>query len=75
MNAKRALLSVVPNGMKRLSARERLIAEGKKLFPDNESMVAKWVDAKLHVAGRPLKVRVGTDEHAVFARKLPGARF
>lgn len=64
MSTKRSLFLVVPSGIKKLSQREELIAAGQKLFPQSESMVAKWVDAKLacahaHAAGRKFDIRIG----------------
>ncbi len=49
------------HGFKRLALRERLIAEAAKLFPDDEKRRDKWVEAKLFLVNKPIKVCLGQE--------------
>lgn len=59
------------HGFKRLALRERLIAEAARLFPNDEKSRDKWVEAKLFLINKPIKVRIGSDcRDITFARTL-----
>lgn len=48
-------------GFKRLAMRERLIARAAALFPDDEVRQQRWVEAKLFLINKPIKVRIGSE--------------
>lgn len=55
-------------GIKRLSLREKLMAQAKLVYPHNESLAGKWVEAKLTLGHAQPKVRIGTNDVAKFQR-------
>ncbi len=61
-------------GIQRLSLREKLIAQAKTLYPHNESLAEKWVEAKMTLGNAQPKVRVGTDAIVMFPRTDREAR-
>lgn len=61
-------------GIKRLSLREKLMAQAKLVYPHNERLAEKWVEAKLVLGDAQPKVRVGTDAVVMFPRTEREAR-
>jgi len=48
-------------GLKRLTLRENLISEAARLFPNDEKRRDKWVEAKIFLVNKPIKVCLGQE--------------
>ena len=64
------------HGFKQLALQERLLAEAMRLFPGDakqqEKRRERWVEAKLFLVNRPIKVLIGqrAPKHLTFPRSM-----
>lgn len=60
MIARRVRLELVASdGFRRLARREKLLAEAQRLFPGNQDLAAKWVEARMLLGARKPSVEIG----------------